>query len=112
MEEWVVIPRFGGKYQINKNGTIRNFETGYVFKCTPDSHDGYVRVYINGATYKVHRLMCESFLPLEDSSNLEVDHINGEVSDNRIENLELWSTSQPNGQGVGDKINWAISFLK
>lgn len=30
---------------------------------------------------------------------------------NRIENLELWSSSQPSGQRVEDKIAWAKELL-
>ena len=29
-----------------------------------------------------------------------------------IDNLELWDTTQPSGQRVQDKIEWAIEFLK
>lgn len=41
-----------------------------------------------------------------------VHHKNGNRADNRPENLELWSKSQPAGQRVQDKVSWARAILQ
>ena len=59
-----------------------------------------------------HRLVMSQHLGRALYPNENVHHINGNRHDNRIENLELWSQSQPYGQRVSDKVNWAIELLE
>lgn len=59
-----------------------------------------------------HRMVMEEFLGRDLLPEETVHHINGQRSDNRIGNLELWSSRQPQGQRIEDKVAWAIELLR
>lgn len=73
---------------------------------------GYRIISVNGKQKREHRHMMELKMGRELLKHENVHHINGDRDDNRIGNLELWSTKQPYGQRVDDKVNWAIEMLK
>ena len=74
----------------------------------------YYQVTVSGVKTKImeHRQVMEAHLgrPLWPDEN--VHHINGVRDDNRLENLELWSSSQPPGQRVEDKLAWARMIIE
>jgi hypothetical protein len=75
------------------------------------STNGYRYRSLNKRTYGEHRLVMEHYLGRALISDEQPHHKNGNRSDNRIENLELWSSLQPAGQRVTDKLAYAREII-
>lgn len=75
-------------------------------------HSGYRIIHVNGKKIAEHRYVMEQVLGRTLRPDETIHHVNGQRTDNRRENLELWSSRQPKGQRVEDKVKWAIELIK
>ena len=96
MEIWLPIKNFP-KYDISSEGKVRNAITGRILK-PGRNQKGYLTIvlYKNGTphTKKIHRLVADTFYD-GNFDKLEVNHIDGNKTNNFIGNLE-WCTGSEN----------------
>lgn len=118
-EQWRPIDGTKGLYEVSDQGRIRRALTapvcqgsrpGKILKAVKQSA-GYRRVglsfgerYANGRPKfhweYIHRLVVRAFLPKQTEKPC-VNHLNGDKTDNRLENL-VWCTYQENNQHALD----------
>lgn len=94
-----VIVRQGGDYRRHPDGA------------RVPRKDGYISVKVNGVWHQEHRYVMAQRIGRDLLSHETVHHINGVRDDNRLENLELWSSDHPFGQRVQDKLAWAREII-
>lgn len=111
-EEWRDVVGYEGLYQVSNLGRVRSLDRvcrshgnatmkkrgrilsqrtrkPYPYKVVALCVDRKMRHFL------VHRLVAFAFLPVINGEHLQIDHINGDHSDNRVENLR-WCTCQEN----------------
>ena len=82
-----------GSWQVSSEGRYRNSRGGISHGCLKAS--GYCEVGICGSFFQVHRLVAHAFLgPPPSQSAREVNHKDGNCSNNRKDNLEWVSRSE------------------
>jgi hypothetical protein len=92
---------FEDRSKINKQK-----DSGYKLLYRPDHPDCSVAGLI-----MEHRIIMEEMIGRRLVLNETVHHKNGVRDDNRPENLELWSSRQPKGQRIEDKVEYAMEIL-
>jgi len=75
---------------------------GSVWKSGSDNGRGYKKVRIKGKSFFVHRIIAKLFIPNDNPKYTQVDHLNRDKSDNRVENLR-WVSNQMNCQNKSNQ---------
>lgn len=110
MEEIRKLIEFEPKYEVSNLGNVRNAKTKRIRKL--EIHEnGYLRVKLS-KNYRVHRLVALTFIPNPENKE-QVDHINGDKRDNRLENLR-WVTGKENMANINtiEKIKRGSKLVK
>lgn len=107
-EIWKPVPGYEGKYEVSNLGRIKSLSRKTIGKGGGEypvkerimkpyicgRNIGYLCVELCAKTYCVHRIVALAFIPNPDNKP-EIDHINCNHFDNRIENLR-WVTRLEN----------------
>ena len=111
------IDGYNGLYTIDKDGNVYSYKYGKKKKLKPQrasqSKKGYFQVrlfskeYNTGKLQYIHRLVYESFVG-EIPKNKEIDHIDGDTTNNSLDNIQILSR-RDNMDKFNDK-KWGMTI--
>ena len=95
MELWLPVKGFP-RYEVSSEGRIRNVKTGRIMKLQ-DNTRGYKQVCLRDESgqhiQRVHRVVADAFYD-GDHTGRDVNHIDGNKSNNAVSNLEFCTRSE------------------
>jgi hypothetical protein len=92
-EEWSYLEIDDTEIEISDQGRIKHKNGHKSFGCL--NNDGYYTTDVNGKSKKMHRLVMMAFEPIDDMEDYQVDHIDRNTKNNKLENLR-WATASEN----------------
>ena len=104
IEQWDAYKKLPNRYAVSTWGRILSLKTGRIIKTSIDKY-GYERlaVIVGSRTdktrkhlnLKIHQMVAETFISPQPEKGFTVNHIDGNKTNNFVENLE-WCTNSDN----------------
>tara|TARA_R110002126_G_scaffold88064_3_gene211255 strand:- start:305 stop:814 length:510 start_codon:yes stop_codon:yes gene_type:complete len=114
LAEFIDIIGYEGLYKINKNGEIYSIKRNKILKPRLNKK-GYHRINLcknsKLKTYEIYRLIALHFIPNDDITKTQVDHINGIKTDNNLNNLR-WTTQIDNLRNKISNTNYIYEYIR
>lgn len=94
MEEWKDIPNYNGDYQVSNFGRVKSFKRNSIKIMQGGLSNKYPNITLckqgKTKTFLIHRLVLLCFL---GDSELQVNHLDGDKTNNKLTNLEYCTPS-------------------
>jgi len=112
MEIWRKIDGYNGKYEVSTKGNVRSSKQKITKLLKPaKQNQGYYFVSLYnksiGKCFLVHRLVAMTFLP-NLKNHTSVNHVDGDITNNKLSNLEWVSHLENMCHSVKNKIKTSI----
>lgn len=112
IEEWKNIKGYQGKYQVSNLGRIKSLNYNrqkkqkILIECKNGKGYKIVSLSKNGKwkSFLIHRLVYGAFVGIIPDG-YQIDHINNNKTDNRLQNLQLLTVSENNKKRFADNKN-------
>lgn len=102
-DDKIEIQGYEGLYSVTSDGRVWSHKRAKFLKACPNSR-GYYVVTLRGhgkSTKSVHRLVADAFIDYVDGKD-QINHIDGDKSNNAVSNLEWCSSSENHRHAIYD----------
>lgn len=90
--DWKKVYGHEDTHVVDSNGTVINLKTMNIL--IPQDRHGYKRVNINNTYKSLHIIVWETFNNQKVPGGMQIDHIDGDKSNNKLSNLKLVNSSE------------------
>lgn len=114
-DDWTPIRGWETRYLLHKDGRVYSIRKHKLLRQQLSTH-GYPKVMLwsnyKHKNYMIHRLLAEHFIPNPNLNKTSINHIDGNILNNSLDNLE-WCTQKENIKNSIDRGTFKpVKFVK